>query len=157
MPVRVVVVSMTTERLEFRFEYYPSDDTIIPATPVRYHLFRRDKYGIAPVGDPKGVIRNGIDAFNAAPWCIRTPSDDVKQKLEADYWPSNAAPGSKIPYCPPNLLTEGNRLSPDELDLWSRRGAMSAGLAVFLYLDNLTKGQLQRVPDYDRCEELVTK
>lgn len=157
MPVRVVVASMTTEQLEFRFEYYPSDDTVIPATPVRYHLFRRDKYGIAPVGDSKGVIRNGIDAFNAAPWCIRTPSDDIKQKLESDYWPTHAAAGSKIPYCPAGLLSEENRLSADELDLWSRRGAMSAGLAVFLYLDNLTKGQLQRVPDFDRCEELVAK
>jgi sulfur relay (sulfurtransferase) complex TusBCD TusD component (DsrE family) len=37
---------------------------------------------------------------------------------------------------------------------WARRGAINAGLSVFLYLDSVMKGAVTIQPSYDHCEEL---
>jgi hypothetical protein len=37
---------------------------------------------------------------------------------------------------------------------WSTRGAMNAGLAVFLYLDSVAKGIVPVQPAFDHCEQL---
>jgi hypothetical protein len=39
---------------------------------------------------------------------------------------------------------------------WALRGAINAGLAVFLYLDSITRGGATPQPAYDQCEQLLT-
>ena len=53
-------------------------------------------------------------------------------------------------------VREGNGgfLYPDA-DKWATRGAINAGLAVFLYLDQLSKGLIQAKPLYNQCELLA--
>jgi hypothetical protein len=47
---------------------------------------------------------------------------------------------------------EGRFLLHD-VQRWSIRGAINAGLAVFLYLDALERGQIQPEPPFNKCEE----
>jgi hypothetical protein len=168
MPVRVVKVT-NLDGLGFEYEFVRGDDSVFPNIPDSYHLYRRDAYGtFDPVGDQTGTVRMGLDEFNFQPWCIRKPSDEaIRKEFEEDFWPKNAKPNTRIPYCSEKLFAEMatetgrakqiNNLSQDEIDAWARRGAMNAGLAVFMYLDGLTKKKVERVPDYNRCEELVSK
>jgi hypothetical protein len=125
-------------------------------TPPTHDLWRRDGYGTGPVGDHLGRIRSGVDSQNLAPWCLRTPSDpSVKTALES-YWHDQWADGSPPPYCPVAFLSdEAGHLTDVEASDWSRRGAMNAGLSVFLYLDSVEHGT-KPIPDYDHCEQLET-
>ena len=42
-----------------------------------------------------------------------------------------------------------------DVERWSLRGAANAGIAVFLYLDQLEKGEVKPLPPYNKCEELA--
>ena len=39
-------------------------------------------------------------------------------------------------------------------DKWAMRGAANAGLVVFLYLDQMVRGQITSRPPYNHCELL---
>ena len=41
-----------------------------------------------------------------------------------------------------------------DVERWSLRGAANAGVAVFLYLDQLERGTVKALPPYNKCEEL---
>jgi hypothetical protein len=70
-----------------------------------------------------------------------------------------------LPMCPEAITAEdaAGRLkvdlntpdiAPEEAERWAVRGAMNAGMSVFVYLDALSKGQVKPKPKYNRCEEL---
>jgi len=132
----------------FSLDLYPSDDPTF--------------YGANPVGNDRGTIdADGIASDNLRPWCYRASSSDENQQ----------------PHCPPSIddgkggISEGigtdvsalqglaplctNRCwGPDAADAWATRGAINAGIAVYLYLDGVAKGTLTRLPDYTDCKAL---
>ena len=50
------------------------------------------------------------------------------------------------------ILSASNAWTPDDVERWTVRGAINAGLAVFLYLQQLEGHDPQ--PTYDSCELL---
>jgi hypothetical protein len=45
-----------------------------------------------------------------------------------------------------NVYTDANT--------WGTRGAINAGLAVFLYIDQLSRGMITAKPPYNQCDQL---
>lgn len=116
------------------------------------HLIARDAY---PAGAEVGhgaAIAAGVHADNAYPWCV------APYMFEG----AEAAAGRALPRCPPELFEPANMVNVkrehaptnQELNRWAMQGAATAGFSVFLYLDRLSKGEIARLPAYDRCEEL---
>jgi mono/diheme cytochrome c family protein len=144
-PVRVV---KPTTSVPIDFEISPTDG-----------LRSRSAYpSDARVGDHEGHVQLGVDDDNLAPWCIaRSANPAITAAVEAR-WQAHAGAGAEPPYCPEALLLNAgpvsNLWSASDIDAWAARGAMNAGMAVFLYLDALAKGTATRVVPYDRCEEL---
>jgi mono/diheme cytochrome c family protein len=154
LPVRVVTATQydATQGPRFRVPVVPAGDN----TPAIYDVYKRDAYGSGAVGDERGGVRPALDDTNQAPWCIREP--DAKLRVEVDkFWTDHGGGGTQPPYCPQALVVEANRLTEDAVTAWTQRGAMNAGLSVFLYLDALGKGEKKRLPEYNRCEELSAK
>jgi hypothetical protein len=71
---------------------------------------------------------------NPYPWCA-----------------TDAQSGS--PPCPPGLDTQDNALTSEEADAWAVRGAINAGLGVFLYVKDLVTMSSPPL-DYNQCEKL---
>jgi hypothetical protein len=75
--------------------------------------------------------------------------------------------GKTLPLCPDHvaaadenspgliLTTDSPPRNDPDVDNWALRGAMNAGMFVFVYLDALSKGTVKPVPAYTRCEELA--
>ena len=129
-------------------------------------LFWGDNYpASSPVMDQRGHVTNGLHPDNLFPLCIKKPSDSqelayANQFLAAH--PIGGPGGQVIPFCPPELFTAGSQLSApidsatstyNYIDgkKWAARGAINAGVAVFLYLDKVERG-LPTKPLYDQCE-----
>jgi hypothetical protein len=148
LPVRVLTFR-ATDNLLLVYNVAPST-----TTPGLSALYKRAGYGGDPVGDGEGRVVKGISPFNKTPWCVRKSDADTNAMLEAKW--AAAHPDSKLPFCPDKwLANESNRLTDTDIADWSRRGAINAGLAVFLYLDALSKGEIEPLPDYDQCDKLT--
>jgi mono/diheme cytochrome c family protein len=112
----------------------------------------------APIGDAKGQVSSqptvGVAPENLGPWCVLpVQSSDALKQLQA----FNQTRGKPLPMCPTDWLTEDNRVGELEFSRWTLRAAANAGVAVFLYLDQLAHRALQGVspvPAYDKCELL---
>ncbi|MFT3923002.1 MAG: hypothetical protein QM778_10740 [Myxococcales bacterium] len=143
---------------------------------LKVNFAPRESYGSTrAVGDPRRVdasgqplngISAGIHDDNPEPWCIVNPTGAQADALNAYL---AALDASKAPLCPPELQPGTTAMlnydlpsvaeNPDQktgrasMEIWSIRGAMNAGLAVYLYLEALTHGKPAAVP-YDHCEEL---
>jgi mono/diheme cytochrome c family protein len=97
-----------------------------------------------PIGNERGEIVKfkPNDPDNLWPWCV--------------FDPQNKAAGMGYPLCPLAALTQDNAFSdndPTQAVTWSVRGAINAGLGVFLYAQSLEK--MSSAPtDYDACEQL---
>jgi mono/diheme cytochrome c family protein len=124
----------------------------------------------APVMDQRGRVTNGIAPDNVFPICIRKPTD-ATEFMNADAWlSSHKVNGNRVPYCPAELFPSGSpdmyklqygtdvNNNPDFIDAkkWAARGAINAGMAVFLYLDEVERGMTQIVPGYDQCDKLAS-
>lgn len=119
-------------------------------------LYRRDRYpSDRLVGDPARGFAPGVSADNPAPWCLDRPtSSSVQEKLSVT-WATTLGITSEPPYCPESYVADpSNAFTAAERDRWTLRGALNAGLAVFLYLDALTRGDASPLVPYDRCEDL---
>jgi mono/diheme cytochrome c family protein len=118
-------------------------------------------------GNHKGQIVKGLAADNALPWCVKRPALEADRKHLQDTWVGGPTKrGDLPPYCPEELF-DGEELfdnfkaewlkvqpldKPDpRRDDWATRGAMNVGASVFLYLDALAKGTLERRPPHDGC------
>ncbi|MGC4090112.1 MAG: hypothetical protein QM756_19960 [Polyangiaceae bacterium] len=114
-------------------------------TGSQANLYRADKYPSgAPVGNHLGKVVTWQDGSeNYFPWCIK-PSADFKQP---------DAPAQQLPVCPDAILTLDQSYTTDELVDWTRRGAISAGMSVFAYIDLVSRGTWNP-RRYDECETL---
>jgi hypothetical protein len=116
-----------------------------------------------PVVDHLGRLKTGIDKDNFVPWCIRQPVNPkyraaIDQLLQTKPLPD----GNPIPYCPINVVPASDDypaedghwtiVDDDVNTFWARRGAISVGQAVFLFLDDAISGRYQPLPRYDRCD-----
>jgi hypothetical protein len=88
-----------------------------------------------PIGNDRGGTDPSLQADNLWPWCVYAASGIV---------PSN------LPACPASVATA--TLSADVASSWAVRGAINAGLGVFLYVQSLETRDPP--PDYDQCEQL---
>jgi hypothetical protein len=128
------------------------------------NLYRPSGYpSNAPVGDQHGQIAASLKSDNTMPWCIVMPTDAALAAIAQKYVVDNAVNGTPLPFCPDSLITGGYQMKQDapgagngnsDLQNWATRGAINAGLAVFLYLDQVVAHGLKPVPDYDHCEQL---
>ena len=127
-------------------------------------LYWGDAYpATAPVMDQHGNVKNGITADNPFPICARlpaVPSSTAVQFVNAN--PVGGPGGHPIPACPDALFTPANQLSygtdpraSTDAKKWAARGAANAGLAVFVYLDQLERGLITPKPPYNHCEQLA--
>jgi hypothetical protein len=68
--------------------------------------------------------------------------------------------GQQLPFCPEWWLDDparANIMSAKELEAWTLRGAINAGVSVFFHLDQrLRDEQIGKTatPAYDHCEDL---
>jgi hypothetical protein len=86
-----------------------------------------------PAGQPLGGNASHTQGpDNPWPWCISQFDD-------------KPPPGSPI-------CAQGTDFTADDAEKWAVRGAINAGLAVFLYVKSLE--QMPPPPDYDQCEQL---
>jgi hypothetical protein len=113
----------------------------------------------APVGDPRGGVQIGIQPGNTAPWCLIRPTDQATIDRVEREWQAAHAGAGQPPYCPDAFLgtvdAPLNVYTAADVERWATRGAMNAGMAVFLYLDALSKGQKRHPVAYDHCEQLT--
>jgi mono/diheme cytochrome c family protein len=118
----------------------------------------------APVGDARGHVVAGIADDNPVPWCLRVPRNPQAAAV-ANAWVDDPAhyssDGAPLPFCPkevvppsPDYPGADGHLSINELQRWGTRGAINAGFAVFVYLDQLMRGNVKPKPAYDHCELL---
>ncbi len=137
-------------------------------------LFWADGYPpTAPVMNHRGIIETGVTAANTMPSCVIKPSEPAVVALVTQFLKDNpaGAAGEPLPFCPAELFQTGPDGTPkwqlrkvrDEAtsrytfvdgDKWSARGAMNAGLAVFLYLQEIEKGAIKPKPAFNHCEEI---
>jgi mono/diheme cytochrome c family protein len=93
----------------------------------------------APVGNfgnSRGMTDTGLRADNLWPWCESSPTT-----AQANNWP----------VCPPT--SPGEFLTSDQEEQWAVRGAINAGLGVFLYVKSL-ESLSAPPPDYNQCAQL---
>jgi hypothetical protein len=126
----------------------------------------------APVLSSSGQVEMGVQPGNVFPICVPLPSDPQQKTMADSYLAANpvGGPGGPVtPYCPDawlkdpkNALIQTNttdamgnsvHLYPDA-DAWAARGAINAGMAVFLYLDQLERGNVTPPIQYNHCEQL---
>jgi len=127
------------------------------------NVYRREGYPPnTPIADQYGNVRAALTDDNVMPWCVIRPSDPAQAAVADRYVAEHNVGGTPLPYCPDSLLTGGFQMLQDqpgtgslrEFDDWSVRGAINAGLAVFLYLDQVVTHGYRPKPDYNRCDLL---
>jgi mono/diheme cytochrome c family protein len=106
------------------------------------NLYKADKYPPgAAIGDHLGKTVKWVEsAENYFPWCIKPP------------FTQPAPPEPQLPVCPDAVLAT-DAYATEELEDWARRGAVNAGMAVFLYIDQVARGKFDP-RRYDECEKL---
>lgn len=124
------------------------------------NLYRQQGYPPNyPVGNQYGQIVPSLQADNTMPWCIMQPTDPTELPNAQQYVVNHAIAGNPLPFCPQSLTAGDYQMRQDsqgnnDLYNWADRGAINAGLAVFLYLDQVVVHGLQPKPSYDQCELL---
>ena len=158
--------------------------TLAEGTPAKVrinNLYWGDNYpASAPIMNQHGTVETGLKADNLFPLCYMP--DAVPQPGGVNLIEERAndavhgAPG-KVPPCPldwihgkqadgtPTALridkyyAPGQPFTPDhtvpvDQNIWAARGAMNAGLAVFLYLQDLIVEKKPAMPAFNQCEQL---
>jgi mono/diheme cytochrome c family protein len=114
------------------------------------------------IGDQHGNVQTWPSADNVGPWCVIKPTEQADLEWLQK---QTAADGKQLPICPESALTADNRLKigandangvyvPGDFDEWAARGAINAGQAVFVYLDQMISQGKGRALRYDECEQL---
>ncbi|HMJ12848.1 MAG TPA: hypothetical protein VK524_15610 [Polyangiaceae bacterium] len=124
-------------------------------------------------GDKPGVRRPVIKPARALDslrepiaWCIRKPEfadyelvGNAEERYAHDlslvekFVTDNAIDGQPLPFCV--VPAESPRWTDEQLRRWALRGAMNAGLAVFLYLDQVARRQIQPTLQWNECDKLL--
>jgi hypothetical protein len=127
------------------------------------NLFFAAKYPAnTPVGDGAGDVQPSLTPDDDTPWCVLQPTDSDSQ---AWLTTQHAADGNPLPVCPAPAVTEDNRFKAPkdangqplrgDIDDWAARGAINAGQAVFVYLDQMISQGKGRDLTYDECDQLA--
>jgi mono/diheme cytochrome c family protein len=109
------------------------------------------------VGNQLGEISTSLTADNAFPWCVLPPTTAEDQAWLAT---KKTKKGSPLPLCPAGFAVPANQYQRDEtgvlvdVNKWATRGAINAGLAVFVYLDMLIGNNQPVPPRYNECKLL---
>jgi len=153
----------------------PDGQPVYPATaPVMNHLGQIEN-GISPdnqfpfclqqpAGDPQ---QNGSAAYFAeqfrnlylvrgqtpVPYCPPELFAPGPNEDGATYPSDSLQAGQLLPKWNVTWTRENNTVVSKAVGNWAARGAINAGLAVFLYVDQLSKGAAPKVP-YNHCEEV---
>jgi hypothetical protein len=100
----------------------------------------------APVGDHRG---------NTVPYVANNPNTGPDSQTPENLWPWCNAPGTNNggPQCPDGAMSPANTFTSDDEEAWTVRGAINAGLGVFLYVKSL-ETMSSPPPDYDQCQLL---
>jgi hypothetical protein len=126
------------------------------------------------VGDENGNAFSSLTADNHHPWCIwpNNSLDSSADQAGIDrLLKTNCTGGTDCdasgkcrgafpdancvywPTCPATArLDDPNGSAALH---WAQRGAINAGLSVFLYLDSVTRGTYKVKPDYQSCDALT--
>jgi hypothetical protein len=133
------------------------------------------------VGDELGNVAPELTDDNLHPWCVLIPTGSVPKELKsalennclggvdcknhacAGPYPDNNC--VYLPTCPVHQDPVGQWSAEaaawDDVNgttalNWSQRGAINAGLAVFLYLQSLTAVAGDPPPTFDQCPNLLS-
>jgi mono/diheme cytochrome c family protein len=114
----------------------------------------------SPVGNERGwdpshpTTHDPTGSTNLWPWCV----DDTGVNPEQDAWLS----ASSLPRCPKSVKDARHACATQQADAvcfgndaanrWAVRGAINAGLSVFLYVHSIEDSGPP--PDYDQCSAL---
>jgi hypothetical protein len=83
------------------------------------------------------------------------PPATPEEQAAADAYVSNTRAGKPLPFCPADWLATAPEWVDTDHERWSLKGAMNAGVSVFLYLkqrsEDAAKGAVPP-PSYDQCE-----
>jgi mono/diheme cytochrome c family protein len=154
-PFPVAVVQVKSEQWG-----QPATAGFVEQQPNVPHWYKRSSYpSTASIGDDHGNVVAGVAADNRWPWCVVAPTS-AADIAAADMYVAQHRAGKPFPYCPTAWLNDSasNAMSDDELEQWGLRGAITAGMSVFLYLDQLSHDALNGKgpqPGYDHCEQLT--
>jgi mono/diheme cytochrome c family protein len=133
----------------------------------------------AEVMNHRGETVRGVQPDNLLAVCLRRPNcpagascDDCTASSEPGYCQKANAVRARhrVPWCPAQLFAkdaqgqslcqfrkverELQKFDYVDIDQWATRGAINAGLAVFLYLQDLASGKTTALPPYNQCEKL---
>lgn len=121
-------------------------------TAYSLKLYRREHYPAnVPIGNHSKGIDSTLKSDNLFPWCLIKDSEAKAQaanEVAAQYYGINGTP---LPFCPDSLA--GHEMEYEETHAWATRGAANAGMAVFMFLDSVSRGNVKLVR-YDQCELL---
>jgi len=117
-------------------------------------------YGSYPVGNDLGLQDDGgVTPTNLQPYCYRPEFVDPSSP-QTPLCPSTVAPyvardlsaeAGGEPLCSNNVT---HCWGPKEADAWATRGAINAGLAVYLYLQAVANQSQPILPPYNKCQAL---
>ncbi len=134
-----------------------------------YDLDQNGSPEVHPVGNDRGTVDQGITPLsghfptNLQPYCYRPGTSSVGPTCPPTIGSGNwrvidsAAEATGNPSC--GKVNNPNAPNPcwgsDEADRWATRGAINAGLVVYLYLQAVSQGTLTPLPPNDRCDLLM--
>ena len=107
------------------------------------------------VGNHRGQLVDGLTPDNLGPWCIqRVPdSNGLPNPVVEKFRHDNAIGGEPLPYCPEGVEAHSWRYDEERRRRWAVRGAVNAGFAVFVYVDQVMRGLVKPIYS-DQCELL---
>lgn len=117
-----------------------------------------------PSRDRTGQPACDTDAPNLWPWCVDTTAHGIQGSTFAGTGGGGTdgahafVVANHLPECPAELFVTPPGatdwvMTPDEANAWAVRGAINAGLSVFLYLQWL-ETQSSPPPDFNQCQLL---
>ena len=118
-----------------------------------------------PIGDGFGNSQPSLTADNTLPWCVYAADQASDPALSAWLAKHATLHGKPYPICPDGFAApdkSGNFVNRfaltdattglGDIDKWAARGAINAGQAVFVYLDQMISQGKGRSPRYDECD-----
>ena len=117
-----------------------------------------------PIGNDRGTVdptlinctAENIDTCNKWPWCV-DDTEDYGNNMPLTQAQNEWIDANQYPRCPSGLGACGisqnaNCLSAADGNRWAVRGAINAGMSVFLYVRSIENSTPP--PDYNQCELL---
>ena len=110
-------------------------------------------------------MQPSLDTDNTTPWCVLQPTDaDASAWLSTQRADDSSGQSVALPICPVAAVAESNRFKAPvdadnrplrgDIDDWAARGAINAGQAVFVYLDQMISKGKGRDLVYNECDML---